>query len=63
MATYRLLTGLDYGKPSKRAEAGEVVSDLPPSSVTWLLEQNLVELVEGKKTAKAPAPTVEAELE
>ena len=46
MATYKVLVGLDYGKPSKRAEEGDVVSDLPASSVSWLLEQNLIELVD-----------------
>lgn len=54
MATYKVLVGLDYGKPSKRAEAGDVVSDLPASSVSWLLEQKLIELsgsASSKKTA------------
>ena len=56
MATYKALTGLDYGKPSKRVEAGELVSDLPAGSVKWLLEQNLIELADGKTTAKVVAP-------
>lgn len=46
MATYKVLVGLDYGKPSKRAEEGDIVSDLPAASVSWLLEQNLIELVD-----------------
>jgi len=58
MATYKVLTGLDYGKPSKRVEAGELVSDLPPAAVKWLLEQNLIELSSGKS---APAPVSEGD--
>ena len=46
MATYKVLVGLDYGKPSKRAEEGDIVSDLPAASVSWLLEQNLIELAD-----------------
>ena len=46
MATYKILVGLDYGKPSKRAEEGDIVSDLPAASVSWLLEQKMIELVE-----------------
>ena len=52
MATYKALTGLDYGKPPKRVEAGELMSDLPIASVKWLLEQNLIELADGKSSAK-----------
>lgn len=46
MATYKVLVGLDYGKPSKRAEAGDIVSDIPAASVSWLLEQNIIELAD-----------------
>ena len=58
IATYKVLVGLDYGKPSKRAEEGDVISDLPAASVSWLLEQNMIELVESappkmKKTVVA----------
>ena len=40
--------GLNYPDPEKpgeerRAEAGDVVSDLPASSRVWLLEQGLIE--------------------
>lgn len=54
MATYKVLVGLDYGKPSKRAEEGDIVSDLPAASVSWLLEQNLIELADSasSKTKK-----------
>ena len=50
MATYKALTGLDYG--NKRIEAGETTSDIPANSVRWLLEQNLIELVDGKSASK-----------
>lgn len=56
MASYKVLVGLDYG--DKRAEAGDIVSDLPTKSVAWLKEQGLVEEVEAtsttsKKSAKS----------
>jgi hypothetical protein len=50
MATYKVLTGLNYG--NKRVEAGETVSDIPANSVRWLLDQNLIELVDGKSAPK-----------
>lgn len=43
MATYKALVGLDYA--GKRVEPGDVVSDLPSRSVSWLVEQGLVEKV------------------
>lgn len=43
---FRALTGLDYrsaaGAPL-RAEAGDVVDDLPPTDVAWLLECGAIE--------------------
>lgn len=48
MAKYRVTVGMDY-PPNKRAEAGDVVSDLPPKSIKWLREQGLIELVDGKE--------------
>jgi len=42
MARYRVLQGIDY-PPNKRAEAGEIVTDLPPQSVKWLLDSGIVE--------------------
>ncbi len=56
MATYRALTGLEYG--DKRIEAGELVSDLPSKSVSWLLSQCLIEAVESEEPAKRSRKTV-----
>ena len=50
MATYKALTGLDYG--NKRVEAGETASDIPANSARWLLEQKLIELVDSKPAPK-----------
>jgi hypothetical protein len=61
VAKYRVLVGLDY-PPNKRAEAGDEVSDLPSSSITWLLADGLIEAVDGKsskKTVVAPEPEPE----
>jgi hypothetical protein len=47
-ASYEVLTGLNYG--DRRAEAGETVSDLPASSIGWLLEQGHIKRVEESET-------------
>lgn len=39
---YKVLQGIDY-PPNKRAEAGQVVSDLPKDSIPWLLESGVIE--------------------
>lgn len=41
---YRCLNGISYPK-GKRAEAGDVVDDLPAQSIKWLLEQGEIEEV------------------
>lgn len=50
MANYNVLVGIDYG--DKRAEIGDVVSDIPSKSVAWLLSQGIVQLVEDSEQAK-----------
>lgn len=55
MAKYRVVIGLNYpdGKGGeKRAEPGETVNDLPLTSVSWLLEQNCIELIEAAPAAE-----------
>lgn len=44
---YRVLTGLDY-PPDKRAEVGDIVTDIPKPSVAWLIEQGHIEVVADK---------------
>ncbi len=39
---YKALVGLDY-PPGRRVEAGDVVDDIPATSLKWLLEGGLVE--------------------
>lgn len=51
---YRALVGLSYGDDS-RVEAGGIVNDLPAESVTWLLEQGQIELVEETDNGEARA--------
>ena len=51
MAQYRAMVGIDY-PPNKRVEAGDVVSDLPGDSITWLLDQGLIETLDKKSTPK-----------
>lgn len=50
MPTYKVLAGLNYA--GKRAEPGDVVSDLPSKSVPWLTEQGLIIAADDKPTKK-----------
>lgn len=65
MAKYRVLQGIDY-PPNKRAEIGDVVEDLPATSIKWLLESGAIE--DSSKPAKKieetkPEPVVEPVVE
>lgn len=40
---YKVLQGIDY-PPAKRAEAGDVVSDLPKEAIVWLLASGAIEV-------------------
>lgn len=52
---YEVLAGIDY-PPNKRAEIGEVVSDLPKDSIPWLLDSGIIKIAGDKKSA---TPVVE----
>lgn len=54
MTQYRALVGIDY-PPNKRAEEGDIVSDLPSTSIAWLLAGGLIEPLDGKPVKKAEA--------
>ena len=54
MAQDRVLQGIDY-PPNKRAEAGDIVTDLAPSSIKWLLEVGAIEDTD-KKATKVEEP-------
>ena len=59
MAKYRVLAGIDY-PPNKRAEEGDIVDDLPPASVKWLLDSNIIEPADkAAKEAVIEEPAVE----
>jgi hypothetical protein len=55
MAQYRAVVGIDY-PPNKRAEAGDIVSDLPEKSVAWLLDSGFIEPLDGKPVKKTTEP-------
>jgi len=57
MARYRVLQGIDY-PPNKRAEAGEIATDLPAQSVKWLLDSGIIEDAD-KPTNKIVEPVIE----
>jgi hypothetical protein len=52
MASYTVLNGVNY-PPDRRAEPGDVVTDLPAKAIKWLLEINAIAPVDG-----APADPV-----
>ena len=54
MASYRVIQGIDY--KGRRAEAGDIVDDIPVKSVKWLTEQGIIEKAD---TAPAPVEVVE----
>lgn len=54
MANYKVLTGVSYS--GKRAEAGDVVADLPAKSITWMLDQGLIEAVGDAPKSKHREP-------
>lgn len=51
MPDYKVNKGIDY-PPDKRAEAGDVVSDIPSKSVKWLLDSGVIEVVNGNRSKK-----------
>ena len=61
MASYRVLKGIDY-PPNKRAEAGQVVTDLPATAIAWLLEDGAIE-DSSKPAKKVEEPKVEVKVE
>lgn len=58
MAQYRAVVGIDY-PPNKRVEAGDIVSDLPDKTATWLLSSGFIEPLDGKPNKKAKEETPE----
>jgi len=61
MASYRVLKGIDY-PPNKRAEEGQTVSDLPATSISWLLEIGAIEDA-SKPAKKIEVPKAEVVIE
>lgn len=57
MTSYKVLTGLNYpadkGGDEKRADPGDVVTDLPTKSVKWLLDGGHIEPVKSARTKPA----------
>ena len=49
---HKVLIGIDY-PPDRRAEPGDVVTDIPAASVGWLLAQGIIEETEPKAKPKA----------
>lgn len=47
-AQYKVLIGINYpgkGGKEKRAEPGEIVSDIPKIDIGWLTDQGVIELL------------------
>tara|TARA_R110000822_G_scaffold286188_1_gene407530 strand:+ start:310 stop:648 length:339 start_codon:yes stop_codon:yes gene_type:complete len=66
MAKYRVLQGIDY-PPNKRAEIGDVVDNIPATSIAWLLEDGIIEdaskPAKKEETIKVKAPDIEEPVE
>lgn len=58
MPKYLVKVGLNY-PPERRAEAGDIVEDLPAKSIKWLREQGVIELLDANGKSVEPEPTVE----
>lgn len=64
MPRYKVVTGIDYN--DKRAEPGDIVDDLPTRSVSWLVEQGIVEKLDDSspqpsKREPKKSPTTQGE--
>lgn len=58
---YEVLVGIDY-PPNNRAEAGDIVSDLPKDSIAWLLDSDIIKVVASKKpTISKPVTEIEVD--
>lgn len=59
MPKYLVKVGLNY-PPDRRAEAGDVVEDLPSKSIKWLRDQGCIELLDANgKSVDEPIEVVE----
>lgn len=61
VASYRALTGIDY-PPNKRAEAGDIIDDLPGKSIKWLTACGAIEKSDGKSIVEEVVEEVEEEI-
>lgn len=61
MSDYTVQIGLDYptAQGNRRAEPGDVVSDLPVSSVPWLLADGAISADPAPPAPEVPAPAAE----
>lgn len=59
MPDHKVLIGLTYA--GKSVSAGSVVSDIPAKSVPWLMEQGIIERVEGQSKNREPKSPTEGD--
>lgn len=43
---FRVLVGISYGPDDRHVEPGEIVDDLEPGNVAWMLADDIIEPVE-----------------
>lgn len=60
LPTYKVLTGISY-PPNRRAEIGDVVTDIPARSIKWLLESGVIEIADerGKTKTNTAVPVIQ----
>jgi hypothetical protein len=59
---YKVISGIDY-PPNKRAEAGEVVSDLPKDAIAWLVQSGAIVALSSVQEVEAVVEAVIEALE
>jgi hypothetical protein len=57
---YEVLVGINY-PPNKRAEAGDIVSDLPKDSIPSLMDAGIIKAAGNKKPAVFKADAIDAD--
>ena len=58
---YRALVGLNFGPTNKRYEPDDVMTDLPPDSIKWLVSQGYIRAVADEKKDDSPKDVDPAE--
>jgi hypothetical protein len=59
MSAYKVIRGITYG--NKRAEAGDIVTDIPDASTEWLIASGIIEPSEAPQPKQTKQPKAKSE--